>query len=166
MPMLDRIDRLVVLVTSAAIIALLSAMTGSILLGVFFRYFLNDALIWTEELSRYAMIWLSFLGASLAFRRGGHIAVQFGLERMSPRIRSAVIFIGCLAVIFMLCVLAWKGWEMTNRVARQRSPAMSLSMFWPYLAIPVGSVLMIYHQAVLMLVPSRRPRPDEAAAFG
>lgn len=154
--MFARFDRGLQTVTAAAIIILMSGMTASILLGVFFRYFLNDALIWSEEVARYTMIWVSFLGASLAFRRGGHIAVEVVIDKLPRAARRAVVLLGQLGILFFLSILAWYGWEMTGRVASQTSAALRISMSWPYLALPVGAALMIYHVLVLLVASLRQ----------
>ena len=49
--------------------------------GVFFRYVLNDSLSWSEELAKYAMLWLVFLGAPIALRLGVHPNIEIIISR-------------------------------------------------------------------------------------
>ena len=80
--MFSRIDLSIRRVTAFFVILLMVAMTVSILVGVFYRYVLNSALTWPEELARYAMVWVTCLGASLALRYGEHVAVEFVVQKL------------------------------------------------------------------------------------
>lgn len=134
-------------------------MTVVVLVGVFWRYVLNDALAWAEELARYTMIWMSWLGGGLALRRGGHLAAEFTIDRLPPAARRMVILAGqALALGFLLIVL-WYGVALTRNVALQTTSALRVSMQFPYSAMPVGALLMIYHLVVLMLRPGLAQRP-------
>jgi len=55
---------------------LIAVMTGAVLVGVFFRYVLNDSLNWTEEVAVMSAIWVAFLVAPWAYRNGGHVAIE------------------------------------------------------------------------------------------
>ncbi|HSV56754.1 MAG TPA: TRAP transporter small permease subunit, partial [Magnetospirillaceae bacterium] len=65
---LDRVSRAVDTLASAFCAVLFGAMTVSVLLGVFFRYVVNLPLAWTEEVSRYLMIWGASIGITLGIR--------------------------------------------------------------------------------------------------
>ncbi|MFQ5912922.1 MAG: TRAP transporter small permease [Nitrospinota bacterium] len=163
--MFARIDRWLVRLTGAAVVLLMVAMTVSILLGVFYRYILNSALTWPEELARYAMVWVACLGSSLALRSGDHVAVEFLVQRVPSRARRWVILGGRLLILVFLFLMVRYGSEMTARVSHQRSAAMELSMSVPYLAIPLGGTLMIYHLLVLMFRrKEERPHPLDLPA--
>jgi TRAP-type transport system small permease protein len=147
--MLRTIDKAIQFVTVSVIVALMSIMTATIVLGVFYRYVLNDPIGWTEEIARYAMVWVSVLGGGMAFRRGGHVAVTFVIEMFPDLIRKAILFLGGVGILTFLFIMFWYGWDMLGRVQFQRSAALRFSMWWPYAAIPVGALLMIYHMLVV-----------------
>lgn len=149
-------DQAVVTVTSWIVVYLTFQMTAVVLLGVFTRYVLNDALAWIEELARYTMIWLSWIGGGLAFRRGAHLAVEFMVDAMSPAVRVAVINAGRIAVLAFLGLLVWYGLDLTSRVSMQSTVALGISMQIPYAAIPIGAALMIYHLVVVSVCPWAR----------
>ena len=152
-----RIDRAIIWLTAIAVVALMLTMVGSILLGVFFRYVVNAALPWPEELARFAMIWLTMLGAGLVVRYGGHIAVTFLANRLRGFPSRVVGWFGRAVVVLFLSLLLWFGVDMTDRAGRQRSAALEWSMSVPNLAIPIGAALMIYH---LGMVAFRREHVD------
>src|SRR5690606_28631425 len=111
--MLRYVDRAVVAASSVLVVILLLVMTGSTLAGVFARYFLNEALTWSEEVARYSMVWLSFVGGGLVFRHGGHIAIDV-LVRKLPEgaLRHVVFGVSQLVILLFLAVVFWKGIEM------------------------------------------------------
>jgi TRAP-type transport system small permease protein len=154
-------DRTIETITVVAMLVLMTLMTASVILGVFFRYVLNDPLVWSEEVARYSMVWVSVLGGGLAFRRGGHIAVTFVLDYFHGSLRRVIVIAGGIGIFFFLAIMFWYGWDMAERVARQRSAALRISMSYAYAAIPVGAALMMYHMLVAVFV-----KGEDAAASG
>ena len=112
--------------------ALTAAMTIVVLLGVFTRYVLNDALPWTEEVARYILIWLSWLGGGIAMRRGSHIAVDLFIDKLSPPARAAILFLGRVLVLVFLAICVVYGLDLVRRVAMQSTIALGISMQVPY----------------------------------
>lgn len=125
--------------------ALLVAMTVVTFAQVFFRFVIVHSLPWSEEFSRYALVWASFLGASVALKRGLHIGVEAFVVRLKKE-KSRLIYLITLTIItFFLLVVIIKGFQMVSFNMRQSSPAMRIPMGFPYLAIPVGSLIMGIH---------------------
>ena len=60
-----------------------------VFLQFFTRYVLNDSLAWTEEIARYGLMWVVFIGAAMVTRRNTHIAVELALEPDAARTRRA-----------------------------------------------------------------------------
>jgi len=120
------------------------AMTLIILLQVFFRFVYYVPFPYSEELARYLMIWMAMFGSVIALRHGKHIGVRVLVERLPEGIYDnfAVPLVQVCMVVF-LAILAWQGWDLSMRNAMQMSPSMELSMRWPYLAVPVGALMMI-----------------------
>jgi TRAP-type C4-dicarboxylate transport system permease small subunit len=129
-------------VTGVAVTLLMAAMTLDCVLGVFFRYVVQDALTWTEEFARYLMIWMGFLGMGLAVRTGGHVAVDLLVTRLPARLQRATLLVVQALVLTFLLAVVIAGWQLVDRVSGQLTPVLGVSMAWPYLAIPVGSLLM------------------------
>lgn len=153
------VDRLIVWAAALTVVLLMAAMVFSVVLGVFFRYVLAAALPWPEEFARFAMIWVTMLGAGLVFRYAGHIAVTFLVEWLPRPARLVVDWAGRLLVATFLVLLLFKGAEMTDRVSRQTAPALQISMSLPNMALPVGALLMLYHLVVISVAPGLRPPP-------
>ncbi|MGI9425589.1 MAG: TRAP transporter small permease, partial [Hyphomicrobiaceae bacterium] len=68
------------------LIAILAIMTGIVVTSVFFRYVLNDALPWSEEIAKFFMVWLTFLAAPVGLSRGAHVAIEAVSARLSGRV--------------------------------------------------------------------------------
>ena len=60
------------------------ALAGIVFLQFFTRYILNDSLAWTEEIARYGLMWVTFIGAAMVTRRNSHIAVVLLTELLPP----------------------------------------------------------------------------------
>jgi TRAP-type transport system small permease protein len=79
-------------------------MVAIILVQVFFRYVLNDALAWPEEAARFLMLWMTGLMAPTAFRRGGFVSIEM-LVRFLPRGPAAALTIILLALSLAVLVI-------------------------------------------------------------
>ena len=114
---------------------------------VLFRYFFKISAPWTEELARFAFIWATFLGAGIAFAEGGHIGVQVVVNRFtSPRGNASIRLFADFFCLWLLSMYVVEGFTLSLRLISlgQTSPAIpSLFMGFVYLAIPIGSFLMI-----------------------
>ncbi|PIE36314.1 C4-dicarboxylate ABC transporter permease [candidate division KSB3 bacterium] len=134
---LDQIARFLLFVS-------LVAMTLFITLQIIFRVFFT-ALSWTEELSRYLLVWSSFLGASVAFKKHVHISVSFVVDRLPPLHRKVVqwLSMGLMAIFFLVSI--WYGFLLMKLQVFQVSPAMGLKMRYVYTIIPVSFCIMFVH---------------------
>lgn len=89
----------------------LGLMVVVILMQVFFRYVLNNALPWPEETSRFLMLWSTGLMAPTAFRRGGFVAIDM-VVRLLPRAVAAALMVVLMAfTILVLWVALGIGWS-------------------------------------------------------
>lgn len=119
-----------------AVFALVTAQVAS-------RFIFNFSLAAASELSIYAMIWSVFLGAAVAFRQQGHIAMDILKTRLPAtwdKLANVLIF---LVLAVFLCLVIVKGYELSERAMLQRSPAAGLPVGYIAFAMPVGSVLAL-----------------------
>lgn len=149
-------------VVASAIARLMLIFVAAILfVQVVLRYVFLYSLPWPEEAARYLMIWAVMLGGSLLVKDEQLVAVDFFDKLWSPRwlVYRNVLFRLLLAVL--LAVLLWQGIDLATYSANRTTVAMQVSWFWPYLAIPVGAGLMLFHMLVLALRDLLRgPRED------
>lgn len=147
--MLDRFERGLVAANRWLIILLLLAMAIIIFSNVVLRYTTGDSIIWAEEVARHMMIWVAFLGAGLALRFGGHVAIdnlQRAVSTRTARILRSVVVLG-LSAFFIFMTVASSDYVWRTRF--QTTAATDIPISFVYAAMPVGFVLMLVH---LMLI--------------
>jgi TRAP-type C4-dicarboxylate transport system permease small subunit len=134
------------------VIALMAAMAVLVFANVVSRYLLNYSIIWVEELTRYMMVWVGFLGSGLVLRYGAHIAVDVFQELLpvpaAQALRAAIVAL--LAATFLS--MAWLGLRYAAFAWGQETPVLNWSTGLIYLCIPIGSILLLAH---LLLIARR-----------
>ena len=116
-------------------------------LGVFqivTRFILEQPAEWTEVLIRFSLIWMLFLGIPAAFRQGAMVSVD-SLKRALPsrgvRLLEAA---AALAALALMLLILWWGWDYAVRGKVQTMAGLEeLTMFWAYVAMPVGAIFSI-----------------------
>jgi C4-dicarboxylate transporter DctQ subunit len=126
-------------------------------INVIMRYVFLYPIYWAEELCRYLMVWMIFIGASQVTLQGGHVAVDI-VPRLLPKRANLVLafLVNGISILFCL-VLAYFAYRQMMRVkiAHQISPAMELPMWVAYLAIPLGTGLMSIRYVQQMILRAR-----------
>ncbi|MDF1590599.1 MAG: TRAP transporter small permease [Desulfobacterales bacterium] len=127
------------------------SMAALVAVQVFFRYVLNHSLFWSEELARFLLIWLTFLGASVAYHRRAHPGIDmFSLLLPACLKKSAVICVH-LASIGLFSVMIVYGCQFAYFVRLQISPALYLPKWIIFGIVPFsGGVLMLHALALFV----------------
>jgi len=127
-----------------AITILLGTMIVVVFMQIIFRFIVKGSLPWSEELARYLMVWAVFIGASIGAKEGAHIGVGAFVSMLPARlIRFSIFLAGFFSLLFCILV-AFLSFKVVVFLilSGQRSPAMEIPIYWAYLAITVGTVLM------------------------
>ena len=156
--LLRRLAKTLRFAAATIVVACFAYMTIAVLAQVFGRYLFNYSISWTEETAKFAQIWVVFMGAGIAMRRGWHVAVDV-LPSMLPlgpaRAVSAVVAAGCIGflglVIFGSLPLIELGWMF------EVSPVLQVPMWIIYLCIPLGAVYFAFE--IVYSVVDRWDRP-------
>lgn len=123
-------------------------MVISILLQVFFRYAMNAPLYWSEEVARYAFVWLVFIGAAIASKRGAHIGVDYLVMHLPKLPRNVLaVFVDLLVLFFITCVI-YMSVDVIKINMTQLSPAMRIPMGYIFMAIPTGLGISFVYIAI------------------
>ena len=123
-------------------------MVISILLQVFFRYAMNSPLYWSEEVARYAFVWLVFIGAAIASKRGAHIGVDYIVMHLPELPKNILaIFVNLLVLFFISCVIYMSVGVIKSNMT-QLSPAMRIPMGYIFMAIPTGLGISFVYIAI------------------
>jgi len=124
-------------------LGLMAALVGDVFLGVFSRYVLHATFQWYDEVARLCFVWMVFLGAATAVRRGAHFRLHLVIDRFGEGARRAADLVVGLLVVGFGAVLVTGGIALWPVARRQVSDSLELSMVWFYGALPVGGALMI-----------------------
>lgn len=115
-------------------------------LQVITRYVFKHPLSWSEELTRYFLIWLVMIGAVMGLSNKEHIKIETFVHLLSPKSQKLFYLFSDLIIIFVLSVLLFYGYSFALLNRSQYSPSMSrMSLFWPFLAMPIGCGLMLIY---------------------
>ena len=143
--MISRFDDAFTFVNRAIVGGLLLAMAVLVFSNVVLRYAVGTSLTWVEELTRYMMIWVAWLAIGLGMRQGAHIAIDT-LQQALPDYWSRLLRLVILVLVAaFFAAVAWYGWQYSQFAWRQHSAVLRLPLGAVYLAIPLGSLLMLVH---------------------
>lgn len=121
---------------------MLCVMVAVIFALVISRYIFSYSFIWVEELTRFLLIWLTFLGAATLILQREHIRMDFIYLRMPMVFRRIVQVIYTIIELGVLYILIVQGLKYSESVGVMDSPALGVSMSWPAMAIAFCSILM------------------------
>ena len=113
-------------------------------LNVMLRYFFNSGWEWAEEVARYSIVWIVFLGGSACVRKGMHLNVDAVIIRFSEETRRTIHILVTLVCIAFSIFLVVYGIELVELAYEtdQRTPGLNMPIHYVYLAIPTGGALM------------------------
>jgi len=145
--------------TGFAMVAACAMMVIAASLGMFqivTRFLLEQPAEWSEILIRVSLIWMVFLGIPAAFRQGAMVSVDVLYRWSPPRLKRILDWVVCLAALALIAVIVWWGWDYAQRGSVQSMAGLeSVSMFWAYLALPVGGLFCVIGVIGNLLDPIR-----------
>lgn len=160
---MERINRLLDAVFGAVIAVALLFVSVMLAFNVVTRYGLGFNFPWSEELTRYTIIWVTFLGAGICARAGMHVRVDVLEQVAPPKLKQILGVISDLGGAFFALILLVLGWQLVAYVARnaQFSPAMMLPLWIVYLGIPIGCAAMVLAYVGRLLAAFQQPGGKE-----
>jgi TRAP-type C4-dicarboxylate transport system permease small subunit len=117
-----------------------------VFLQFFTRYVLNDSLAWTEEIARYGLIWVTFIGAIMVTRRRTHIAVVLLPNLLPARAGRLLLAAVDIVMLAFLGLLAYFSILIVERMQMQRMTVIELPMTYVYGAVAFGCCFMFVRQ--------------------
>ena len=145
-------------------LAISTALMGGILIvgtiQVIMRYVFNNSLTWSEEVMRYAFIWMVYVGAATTARRRGHVRIELLDSALPGKVKVILHYFIDFLVILGLIVLVIAGIDLCRRNLTSMTSALVISRAWAYAAIPTGSFFMIIAIICTMIT---KPYRDEGS---
>lgn len=135
----------------------------------FTRYVLGDSAGWTEEIARYFLVVVTFLGSSMAIRRSSHIHVEFVYRWLPARVARALSTCVDLVRIAFLGYATWLSIELMPKMANLNMTVVDLPMSYVYGLVTLGFAMMTFRAVQVALRHGRRgwsllERPSETEA--
>jgi len=104
---------------------------------------------WTEELARYFMIWIIFLGAGLACRHAQLIALEIVVQRLPSAMGKVLRYLAIAASVAFYVLMLYLGMEFLEFGSIESSPVLGIPKNWVYWSMPIGFGLMILNTLTL-----------------
>ncbi len=148
------------------LILLLSAMALMVFVNVIMRYGFNSGINVSEELSRYFFVWLTFIGAVVAFREHSHLGIETLVMFLSRRGRIICMSLSNLVIIICSAIFFWGTWKQFPINASMAAPVTGMSMIWVYgVGLFTGAGMAIIAIERLFRLVTGRVTDEEIAAF-
>lgn len=139
MKALLQVEKVLNWITVTITVVFIAIMCVSVFYGVICRYLLRSAPFWTEEVSRFMMVWMAMSAAAIAFRNREHVGLDIILDRFCPQnLKRWVVLTTDLATLILFGFVIYFGVKFAVQGIRIVSPATGIRMVWPYSGIPVG----------------------------
>lgn len=139
-----KIDKIIEIV----LMGLLTLMVFNVSWQVFSRFILGNPSSWTEELTRYSLIWLGMIGAGYVTGKKMHLAIDYFANKAKQPIRSYIeIFIHSVVLLFAVTVMVIGGINLVGLTLylQQISASLQIQLGYVYLALPISGLLIIFY---------------------
>jgi TRAP-type C4-dicarboxylate transport system permease small subunit len=167
--LLARISAALKRALECVVMAVMAVLVLDVLWGVFTRRALGHQSRWTEELATFLLVWVSLLGAAVAYGQRSHLGLDYFFNKLHPEAkRLAEIGINGIVAVFAAVVMVGGGYVLVvrNLASGQLSAALQVEMAWVYLAVPLSGlfILLFCAENVVELARGREEPPAPAAA--
>lgn len=145
---MKQLDKILGSVENFLGVLFLAGMVVLIFLQVVLRWCFGNALNWSEEVSRYLMIWGTGFGISASVRIGANIGIQAIVDALPPKTGRIVRFICEILTLVIFVFLTYSAilFAQTALVSGQRTPSLQIPIFYVYLALPVSFAFCVIRQ--------------------
>lgn len=141
--MWKKIDKALFLVEGYLPGFLLLGATLLLFVNIVLRYAFQSSTTWAEEVIRYAIVWVTFIGCSLCAQRGSHVGIDLFAQALPEKGKRAILAFGQFSSALFMAFSAWYGYQLFSMVLalNQKSPAMMMPMAVVYISMPIGFTL-------------------------
>ena len=141
----EKIDNVLISFFKVIIVILFIGMIVLILAQVYTRFFTTHSLTWSEELSRYALVYLVFLSAIILARQKGHLSIENLVNILPVPVARVVRVISILLQILFFVFVIWGAFRLFPIASMRVSPANSIPMTIIYFCVPLFCSLGILY---------------------
>lgn len=158
---LHRLSDIANKLTIWAIIVLTIGMSTSVFTQITARNLFATSFEPLEELSRYLLVWVTFLGAALTYKADGHMGVLFFINSLPKKLEKKTVILANIMSLVFFIFLVYYGYKMASLTMGQESMQMRIPMGIVYSVIPLSGAIMILHamcKLYKLFTPSRETK--------
>ena len=144
---LDRISDVLDKICGAICVLMIAAMVILTTLQIVFRTWFT-ALSWSDEVTRYLLVWSTFLGATCVYRHSGNISITFIQEAFPVNVSKALRVVVHVVCFVLFAVLLYYGWQYVGSLNRTAT-SIPLKMSQIYLCMPISMLILMIHALVM-----------------
>jgi C4-dicarboxylate transporter DctQ subunit len=132
------------------------------------RFVFHASFAWSEEITRYLLVWTTFFGGAYCVRKGAHVGIEAFTMLLPKKAKKILAIIVMVGGIFLCVVILKFSMDLTTTLfsRNQLSPAMRIPIAYAYLAVPVGIGLFIVRYIQNIFIAVRDFNKDDGAAAG
>jgi len=154
-------------IVETLLIIIFALLVIDVLWQVFGRYVLNQSFSFTEEFARFALIWLSILGAAYLNGKREHLSMDYLLQNLDGnKLKKRMQAIEIFMLVFALIVMVIGGGNLvyTTLYLGQVSPAMHVSLGYVYSIVPISGLLIIFYSIYNLSFYNKLRTEDEGSS--
>ena len=152
---LGKISSFLAGVSGVFVVVLCIGLVASLLISVFFRYVIGQALSWPEEISLILFTWLVLLAGSLGVHEGFHVRLTIVTGRMPERLKIILERLTTAAIGAFGVAMLYSGYDLVQRTAEHLTPTLRLSLDWVNYAAPICGLLIFIHALAALVEPGK-----------
>ncbi|WP_017729035.1 TRAP transporter small permease [Halalkalibacterium ligniniphilum] len=159
---LERLSQSIYAVSKYLVVFLVGLMSIVIIAQVLNRTFFGSSFFWSEELARYCLVWITFIGVSIAVRNGELVMLDFIQTKLTGKWKKYYqFFLNLIALIFM-GIIIYYGFKQTFAPSAliQVTPALRLPMWVVYICVPIGFIFSFIHIISSMVLALKMGKED------
>lgn len=155
---MKKLDRLTQII-SIFVAIILAFCVGLIFIQVVRRYVFGSVFRWAEEIARYLVVWVTFLGAVLCLKYGEHTRIEVFINLFPHKIKKSIEVFDYVMCLGFMMLLGYHSIQLLHINGAFRSAASNTPMYMVYSCILVSGILMIPYFAVLIYQKIKEPDP-------
>lgn len=148
--MLQAFDKILVKINNFILILMLMLMFVLVFTNVITRYLMGFSLNWAEELSRYLMVWVAYLGIGLAMRDHRHASIQFLYDILPEKYVPYIKLLVSIVIIIFMVFLVILGFQYSQFAMKNKTAVLRIPIGYIYLCIPIGALTFLLHYILIL----------------
>ena len=140
-------------ISGVIVVLLCIGLVASLLISVFFRYIIGQALSWPEEISLILFTWLVLIAGSLGVQEGFHVRLTLVTGRLPRNLNLLLDRTTKMAIGIFGAILVYSGYDLVQRTAEHLTPTLRIPLDWLNYAAPVCGFLICLHALAALVAP-------------